>query len=235
MSRHLQNEFEKLKKAILSMAGVVEEAVLAAVRSLQARDRELARRVIEGDARIDDQEVEIEEECLKVLALHQPVAADLRFVIAVLKINNDLERIADLAVNLAERAAYLVTQPPIEIPFDLGRMAEIVRTMLKSSLDALVSADAAAAMALRLQDDDVDKINREAFLHVEERIRQDPAQTYVLMHCLSVARHLERIADLATNIAEDVIYMVTGQIVRHRPEDYSRLHQQLGTGEQTDG
>lgn len=218
MSRHLQVEIERLKRAVLRMAGVVEETVLAAVRSLQTRDRLLAHRVIERDSEIDQTEVDIEEECLKVLALHQPVAIDLRFIISVLKINNDLERTADLAVNIAERSAYLATQEPIPIPFALPAMVETTTTMLRKSLDALVNMDARQARIVRAMDDEVDGMNRDAFVSIQDRIAQDLSQLDRLIHFLSVARHLERIADLATNIAEDVIYLVEGMIVRHRHE-----------------
>jgi phosphate transport system protein len=151
------------------------------------------------------------------------VAIDLRLIIAVLKINNDLERIADLAVNVAERAAYLATQEPLEIPFALPTMVQKTCTMLKQSLDALVDLDAQQAYLVLLMDDDIDAINREAYQKVQEGIRKNPDHMDRLIHFLSVARHLERIADQATNIAEDVIYLVQGEIVRHRHEDYSRL------------
>lgn len=222
MSRHLQIEIDRLKQQILKVAGVVEESVLVAVRSLERRDRALARTVIDNDRQVDELEVEVEEDCLKVLALHQPVAIDLRLIIAVLKINNDLERIGDLAVNIAERAAYLASADPIEIPFDLPVMVEKTVRMLKQSLDALVGLDVGLARIVRAGDDEVDAINREAFDQVQRRVLENPGQMERLMHVLSIARHLERIADLATNIAEDVIYMVEGEIVRHRSEDFNR-------------
>lgn len=220
MSRHLLAEIEKLKRSLINMAGLVEETLMAAVRSLESRDRALALWVIDSDSRIDQMEVDIEEECLKVLALHQPVAIDLRFIVACLKINNDLERTADLAVNIAERSAYLATQDAIEIPFPLPTMASKTIAMLKRALDALVNMDPRMARAVRMLDDEVDAINRQAYASVQERIRVNLDEMDRLIHLLSVARHLERVADLATNIAEDVIYLVEGVIVRHRPEEY---------------
>jgi phosphate transport system protein len=164
--------------------------------------------------------VYLEEECLKILALHQPVAIDLRFVIAVLKINNDLERIGDLAVNIAERALFLTSQKPVDIPFDFMGMSEKTKIMLKMSLDALVNMDAKMAHDVCALDDGVDAINRRMYQQVQEGILENPEQIGSLIHCLSTSRHLERIADHATNIAEDVIYMVAGEIVRHKAEDF---------------
>jgi len=166
-------------------------------------------------------EIDIEEECLKLLALHQPVAMDLRFIVAVLKINNDLERISDLAVNVAERAAFLAARPKIDAPFDFLLMARKAQTMLRMSLDALVNWESSLASQVCAMDDEVDAINREMYNQVKDEIRKHPENLDALIHLLSVSRHLERIADQATNIAEDVIYMVEGKIVRHRAEDYN--------------
>lgn len=218
MSRHLQVEIEKLKQAILGIAGVVEESVLVAVKAVQDRDANMARRVIEGDSRIDQMEVDVEEECLKVLALHQPVAGDLRFIVGVMKINNDLERIADLSVNIAERAVFLASQPPVDIPFDLPLMARTTSSMLKKSLNAMMAGDTALARQVCALDDQVDAYNRDAYKGIQDQILQDTGKMERLIHLLSVSRHLERIADLATNIAEDVIYMARGEIIRHRHE-----------------
>lgn len=169
----------------------------------------------------------VEEDCLKILALHQPVAIDLRYIISVLKINNDLERTGDLAVNIAERAAFLATQERLEIPFDFSGMAEKAQSMLKRSLDALVKMDADLAREVCASGDEVDAINRDMYIQVQEGIRKHPKRLECLVHILSVSRHLERVADLATNIAEDVIYVIKGEIVRHRTEDYdSHSHEQ---------
>lgn len=220
MSIHLIKEIERLKKMILSLSAMAEESVQRAVKALDMHDAALARRVIDSDYEIDKKEVDVEEECLKILALHQPVAIDLRLIIAVLKINNDLERVADLAVNIAERAQFLASQPPLPTRFDFAKMAEKAQAMLHKSLDALVNLDANLARQVCAADDEVDAMNRNAYLLVEEGIRRNPERMEPLIHMLSVSRHLERIADHATNIAEDVIYMCEGEIVRHRSEDY---------------
>ncbi len=220
MSVHLQREIENLKKRILHLSAVVEESVQRAVRALDQRDGSLAKRVIEDDIEIDKLEVDVEEECLKILALHQPVAIDLRYIIAVLKINNDLERIGDLAVNIGERAAFLSTQEKLKIPFDFSGMTGKVQSMLKRSLDALVKMDTNLAREVLASDDEVDAMNREMYIQVQGGIRRHPERLESLIHALSASRHLERIADLATNIAEDVIYMIKGEIVRHRAERY---------------
>ncbi len=215
MPHHLEVEIEKLKQGVLRLAATVEESVHMAVRAVATRDARLARTVIEADHEIDQQEVEIEEQCLKVLALHQPVAVDLRFIVALLKINNDLERIGDLAVNLAERAIAYAKLPPVDVPFDFDGMTVLVKTMLKRSLDSLMHADLSEASAVRKTDDQVDEIHRSMYQMIRDGILAHPEQvdTYILF--LSVSRYLERIADHATNIAEDVTYMIQGEIVRH--------------------
>jgi phosphate transport system protein len=215
MSSHLRHEIEKLKKMLLSLSTLVEESVQQSVQAIQLRDDQLAERVVAIDSEIDAREVDLEEECLKALALHQPVASDLRFIIAVLKMNNDLERIGDLAVNIAERGIYLSTHMPVEMPFDLRAMADTVRMMLRKSLDALINSDVAMAYEVLKLDEDVDAINRETYNLVIPAIRRHPDQIDTLLHLLSVSRYLERIADHATNIAEDVLYMLNGDIIRH--------------------
>lgn len=221
MSIHLLNEIERLKKMILALSAKVEESVQRAVRAIDQRDARLGQRVVDSDYEIDSMEVEVEEECLKILALHQPVAIDLRLIIAVLKINSDLERIGDLAVNIAERAVFLATQERSPVWFNFASMAEKAQQMLRRSLDALVNLDPEMAREVCVADDEVDAMNREAYLIVQRGIQRHPDRLEALIHLLSVSRHLERIADHATNIAEDVIYMTEGQIVRHRTEQYS--------------
>ena len=221
MTMHLQREIEKLKTLVLELGAKVENNVHQAVQALHVRDLELAREIIGADFEVDKAEVFLEEECLKILALHQPVAIDLRFLIAVLKINNDLERIGDLAVNIAERATYLSAQEPVDIPFDFLGMSDKTKEMLRKSLESLVNMDTRLAKEVCGMDDEVDAINRQMYDQVQEGIRRNPAQMGSLIHCLSTSRHLERIADHATNIAEDVIYMVAGEIVRHKAEEYS--------------
>jgi len=220
MTRHFQRELEKLKKRILSLGAMVEERLRMAIKAIESRDKALADRVIEADHEIDQIEVDIEEECLKILALHQPVAIDLRFIISVIKINNDLERIGDLAVNIAERGAFLSTKKSLEIPFDFSEMAETTQTMLKKSLDSLVNMDSQLAREVGASDDEVDAINRDMYVQVQDSIRKYPNRLESLLHMLSTSRHLERIADLATNIAEDVVYMIEGEIVRHKAARY---------------
>jgi phosphate transport system protein len=216
----MKRAIDSLKSKLLSLCGIVEENLLKAVASIQRRNARLAQEVIEADDRIDDREVDVEEECLKILALHQPVAIDLRFIITALKINNDLERIGDLAVNIADRGEFLAAQERIEVPFDFERMAEKTTTMVHSSLDALVNMDCALAYRVWNSDDEIDAINRRMYNQIKESILKNPEWIESLIHMLSVSRHLERIADHATNIAEDVIYMVEGHIVRHRHEQY---------------
>jgi len=215
MPIHLEREIDQLKREVSSLSAHVEETVGKAVRAVTERDSGLARNVIEFDPKIDLMEVELEEECLKALALHQPVAHDLRFIITVLKVNNDLERIGDLAANIAEQAAFLAASRPIEIPYDLAGMATKVREMLRRSLDALMATDAAIARSVCQADDEVDAIDREMYPEVRAAIREHPDDMEALIRLLRVSQNLERIADHATNIAEDVIYLAEGEIIRH--------------------
>lgn len=224
MTTHLQREIEKLKKKILFMGAEAEDILRAAVESIVSRNYKLAQETIETDVRLDNLEVEIEEDCLKILALHQPVATDLRYVVAVMKINIELERIGDLAVNIAERAIYIADKPDFHMPLDIRGMAHLVQMMLKRSLDAIVNADTELAREVRASDDEIDNINRMMYDVISEYIMRNPQNVEPALHVLSAVRHLERIADQATNIAEDVIYLVEGEIVRHQPESY-RLDQ----------
>jgi len=222
MPVHLKRDIDNLKNKILALSELVVESVQRAIGSLEQGDPALAQSVIDGDITIDKMEVEVEEDCLKILALYQPVAVDLRFIVAVLKINNDLERIGDLAVNIAERAEYLSRQNKIDILLDFPTMAEKAQAMLRNSLKALVNLDSALARQVCAADDEVDALNREMFDKVKEGIEIHPENMDALIHLLSISRHLERIADQATNIAEDVIYMVEGVIARHKTEEYRR-------------
>jgi len=220
MSVHMQKEIEKLKKRLLSLSALVEDTVHRAIRSLRERDAEMAHGVIDGDVQIDEREVDIEEECQKILALHQPVAHDLRFIIAVLKINAELERIGDLAVNIAERVLFMVTQESVEIPFDYAGMAEKAQAMLHKSIDALINQDVALAYAVIDADDEVDVMKREAYRQIEEFIRRSPDLLSLYTHLLGISRHIERIADHASSMAEDIIYLIEGRIIRHRTQEY---------------
>ena len=216
MTLRLQREIERLKYQILEVGALVEQAVRLAVTAIDEGDADAARRVIAGDARIDEMEVLLEEECLKVLSLHQPVAQDLRLIIAAMKMNNDMERIGDLAVNIVERALYLATKAEITPPFNLVLMGTSVQTMVKKSLDSFVGADEKLAREVIQQDDVIDDMNRENYAAVIAEMRKDENSIARFMHYISVSSQLERIADLATNIAEDVIYLVEGDIIRHR-------------------
>ncbi|MBI5186557.1 MAG: phosphate signaling complex protein PhoU [Nitrospinae bacterium] len=226
MPKHLRRDLENLKKEMLYMGSMVEGAINKAINSLVARNTEWAEDVMKGDDEIDAKENEIQEECLKVLALHQPVAEDLRFIITVMKVNNDLERMGDLAVNIAERGVYLSTQPPIRAPLNFSKMMERVQAMVHESLNALVNSDTALARKVWREDDAVDEMNKEMYVALQDLMREDPDTIQRAIHTLSASRHLERIADLATNIAEDIIFMAEGEIVRHRLEDYLKQENQ---------
>jgi phosphate transport system protein len=217
MAPHLHAAIEKLKLRLIEVGTYVEENLLLSVDALSSRDTEKAEKVIANDDAIDEIEVDFEEECLKILALHQPVAIDLRFIVAALKINNDLERIGDLAVNIAERTLFLAQHPPVNMIVDFQPMAIKVRWMLKKSLDSLVKQDLEIARRVCDADDEVDDMNREMYSLIQNAMKESPEKIEVLIHLLSTSRHLERTADHATSIAEDVIYMIEGEIVRHRP------------------
>jgi phosphate transport system protein len=218
MPIHLQREIERLKKHLLSMCAVVEDQVRTAIRALLERDAAMAHEVERRDAEVDQREIEVEEDCLKTLALYQPVALDLRLIVAALKINNDLERIGDLAVNIAHKAVAIAAEPPMEIPFDIEGMWEKTQAMLRDSLDALMNMDARLAESVSRRDDEIDRMKHDIRVQIENMIRADPSRLRPLLRLQAVSRNLERIADGATNIAEDVIYLVEGTIVRHRED-----------------
>ncbi|MBU4201039.1 MAG: phosphate signaling complex protein PhoU [Verrucomicrobia bacterium] len=218
MERHLQREIDKLKRRLLALSAEVENDVRMAVRAVEDREPALAETVLRRETQINATEVEVEEECLKILALYQPVAADLRYIIAVLKINQDLERIGDLAEHIAERGLFLCQQPRLDIPFRLGLMADKAQAMLKKVLDAFVNLDEAAARAVCAADEEIDAIHRDNFQQVKTAVTGNSQLFEPLLQFLHISRHLERIADHATNIAEDLIYLIEGRIVRHTPE-----------------
>ena len=219
MSVHLQREIERVKKNILALSAIVEDQVQASVHALLERDVDQACDVERRDGEIDDREVEIEEECLKILALHQPVAIDLRFIVSAMKINNDLERIGDLAVNIAKKAVSFAQESPIPIAFDIAGMWDKTHAMLRDSINALINMDGVLAADVCARDDEVDRIKHDIRESAEEQIRHEPEKVRPLLRLLAVSRNLERIADCATNIAEDVIYMSQGRIVRHNKTD----------------
>jgi len=220
MTMHLQKAIESLKKQILNLGKMVEQNVHKALQSVETSNVALAQEVIDGDTEVDLVEVEVEEECLKILALHQPVATDLRFIVAVLKINNDLERIGDLAVNIASRARKLgALTIPAHTSIDFQGAESKIRDMLRKSLEALVNLDEDLAKWVWSADSQVDDINRSVHHQVIKAIREHPEDVERLILLLSVSRNLERIGDHSTNIAEDILYMIRGEIVRHSKVD----------------
>lgn len=217
MSVLLNRQIEKIKRMVLAQGALVEKALQGAIKALVERDGALADQVINQDLQIDLTEIEIEEECLSTLALHQPVAHDLRFMVAVLKINNDLERIGDLASDLADQAASLSTLPPVDLaPFKILDMARLTQQMVKQSLDALVEVNAGLAAEVRKADDQVDAIHRAVYDTVEQQIHKNPNAIPQLIRIQIAVRQIERLADHAVNIAKDVMYLAKGEIVRHR-------------------
>lgn len=216
MNIHLHREIEKLKNRLLAYSADVENVLRRSVKAFKTCDLELAGSVIENDRLLDQTEVEIEEDCLKILALHTPVANDLRFVVAVLKINNDLERIGDQAANIASRARSLHTCRTRQIPSELNIMADRAQRMLRESLKALIEPDVETARLVIESDDEVDDLNRKMFRIMQTDMAENPGNIECDINLLTVSRNLERVADLVTNIAEDVIYMVEGDIVRHK-------------------
>jgi phosphate transport system protein len=201
---------------ILSLGAIVEQRVERIKQAIADRNVDIAKEVIHLDYEIDEMEVEIEEECLKIIALHQPVAADLRFIVAVIKINNDLERIGDQVVNIAQRVVRIAKRPVAPFRFDYSEMADRAEAMLRMSLDSLVNQDIDIAIKVLHLDDDVDKIKDLAY----DRIKQAMADGLTedigyMINLLLISRHIERLADHATNIAEEVVYMIEGEIVRH--------------------
>ena len=220
MPRHLQRDLDNLKKETLILGSMVTDSIHKAIISLVERRITLSEEVMNGDNVINEKEVAIEEECLKILALHQPVAADLRFIITILKVNNDLERMGDLAVNIAERASYLSLKENLNITLDFPRMVESVQRMVDESLTALINMDTKLARKVLLMDDEVDDINRDMYVILQKEMKENSESVERAVHLLSTSRHLERIADLSTNIAEEVVFMVEGELIRHRTEDY---------------
>lgn len=220
MSKHLRNEIENLKRRVLTIGATVVDAIQKSLVALEERSEDVAAQVMEGDKKIDSAEVELEEECLKLLALYQPVAEDLRFIAAVMKINNDLERMGDEAVNIAEHASFLARNVPIPVPPQFQAINTAAMRMVWESLDAFVQGNAINARRICAEDDEVDQLNREIIDAVWKMMRDDPETVERATHLFSVSRHLERIADHATNIAEDVVYMVEGKIIRHHSSEY---------------
>lgn len=222
MSKHLERDLEALEREILAQSSLVEEMIAKACRALADRRADLSSEVVDSEQQIDEREVKIEEECLKILALHQPVAVDLRRTATVLKINTELERIADLAVNIAERTSSLADHLDFEIPDKLERMSIDATDMVHDALDAFVEQDVDAARAVCRRDEEIDTLNRQVINELYETMQARPDQIEPALHLFSISRHVERIADCATNIAEDVIYLVEGEIARHHLEEVKK-------------
>lgn len=218
MTIHLRRDMDAVHKSVLSMCAQVEDLVNKAVEQLGKPVSQQTPGLIEADDEIDRWDVEIEEECLKILALHQPVAVDLRRIASILKITSELERVADLAVNIAERARGLAAGPDVEIPDKLRYMAEAALSMLHEAIEAFVEQDSFLARKVCAQDDHVDALNREIINDLVQTMQKRPDIIEPTMHLFSASRHVERVADHATNIAEDVVYLVEGEIIRHHRE-----------------
>lgn len=216
MTKHLNREISGLRDELVDQFAVVEQMIQLSVRSLVERRPDLASRVIETDDQVDQKDVQIEENCLKLLALHQPVATDLRWVTTVIKINGGIERMADLACNIAERAKALDLYPLFPIPEEINEMVLATSTIVRDALDSFVDDDADKARAVIKFDDQIDDLNRQVIETLQDLMRQDPDWIIPGMHCFSASRHLERIGDVAEHIAEEVVYLVEGEIVRHR-------------------
>jgi phosphate transport system protein len=218
MSKHLERDLDSLQRDLMTLASSVEGAIHKAIKALETRRHDLAQEVIDGDRQIDQEENHIEEECLKMLALHQPVAVDLRRITAALKINSELERMGDLAEDIAERALHLAELKPLAMPIKLLRMTDLTTSMVRQSLDAFVNLDVRLARTVCRLDDEVDRYNTEIIDELIETMRSAPEAVEGGLSLFSATRHLERIADHATNIAEDVVYLAEGEIIRHRPK-----------------
>ncbi|MCY3929287.1 MAG: phosphate signaling complex protein PhoU [Acidobacteria bacterium] len=216
MGIHLQRDLDEVTRSLLEVAAMVEEMIAKSLQALRQRSVDLAHEVQRQDRVIDAREIEVEEECLKILALHSPVASDLRMVVTYLKVNNDLERAGDLARNLAERAESLAVAEPVEVPREIWTMAERIPKMLRAALDAVVNGDTELARSVIAEDEVVDRSHEAMYGVVRAMIEERPESAGTSIQFLSISRYLERMADLATNIAEDVVFLVDGEVVRHQ-------------------
>jgi phosphate transport system protein len=219
MERHFETEMQALKNRLLGMGAMVEERVHQAVLALMERNPEAAERIIAGDEEVNDLQIEVDDRCLKLLALQQPMASDLRLITATMKINADLERIGDQAVNIAENSLKMMNAPPLKPIIDLPRMAEIAEGMTRDSLDAFVRKDSALARSVLARDDEVDQLKDHIFRVLLTYMMADPGTIERALSLILVSRNLERIADHATNIAEDVVFVVEAKDVRHHHEE----------------
>jgi phosphate transport system protein len=218
MGTHFQKELQQLKEELLKMAALVEEAISTAVQSLVKRDSDLAKKTFEGEDQINRMEIDIEDTCLKLLALMHPMAADLRCITSAMKIITDLERMGDQAVNIAERAISLNQEPQLKPYIDIPKIAEIAQSMVKDVLDAFVNSDSKLARSVCERDDMVDGLNDQVFRELLTFMMSDPQTITRAVHLMIVCRCLERIADHATNIAEDVIFLVDASVIKHHAD-----------------
>ncbi len=214
MPARLQKQINKIKKEILALGAMVEERLQQSIYAVKNEDLTLAQKIIDTDYQIDEREIEVEEECFKILALYQPVAMDLRFIVAVIKINNDLERIADYAANIAQRFKTSYKDPG-NFGYDYTAMADLTAKMLRMSLDALVQMDVDMVLDVRDMDKDVNIMRDEAYDIMKKDIKKFPDKAGKIINMYLISRHLERIGDHTTNIAEEVIYLIEGEIIRH--------------------
>ncbi len=218
METHFQKELQELKEVLLRMAALVEEAISTAVQSLVKRDPDLAKKAFDGEDQINRMEIDIEDTCLKLLALRHPMAADLRFITSAMKIITDLERMGDQAVNIAERAMSLIQEPQLKPYIDIPKMAEITQSMVRDVLDAFVNGDSKLARSVCERDDILDGLNDQVFRELLTFMMSDPQTITRAVHLMIVCRCLERIGDHATNIAEDVIFMFDARVIKHHAD-----------------
>ena len=219
MERHFEHKLQQLMEQLLLMGGRAEGIVQKAIQSLERRDDALARQVLADDEAIDRMEIDIEERCVHLLALQQPLARDLRFITAALKISNDLERVGDHGVNIAECALRLNAEPQLKPLVDIPRMEKLATRMLHEALDAFVQRDAETARRLVRSDDEVDQLNRQLFRELVSYMIESPSTITRAMELILVARNLERVADLATNVAEEVVFIAEARIIKHHAEE----------------
>jgi phosphate transport system protein len=220
--RHFQDELDALKERLLSMGGLAEERVRESVRGLVDRDHALLDGVLGGDEPINDLHMEVDDRCFKLLALHQPMAADLRVIVAAVKINTDLERVGDLAVNIGEAGKRYLQHPPVKPLIDIPRMGDLAQSMLRDALDAFVRRDIALAEAVLAADDTLDSLKTQIFRELLTHMLQDPGTIEPALDLILISRHLERIGDHATNVAEDVIFILSAKDVRHHGADAAK-------------
>lgn len=220
--RHFQDELDQLKDRLLAMGGLAEERVRESVRGLMERDHEALDAVLSGDEPINDLHMEVDDRCFKLLALHQPMAADLRVIVAAVKINTDLERVGDLAVNIGEAGKRYLQHPPVKPLIDIPRMGELAQKMLRDALDAFVRRDIVLAEAVLAADDTLDGLKTQIFRELLTYMLQAPETIEPALDLILISRHLERIGDHATNVAEDVIFILSAKDVRHHQTDSPR-------------